>query len=120
MQAKFYKIALTLDQKHSILMDNPVKLCHIFFGGFIVALVCVALWRGHMRCRMLTSFLLTACHNLSYRHAEMHEQLLRELSVKEISEYMSSIDNMRQGKDCQLISVHPLPADRFLTHRLLL
>ena len=52
MQAKFYKIELTLDQKHSFLMDNPVELCHLFFGGFIVALVCVALWRGHMHCRM--------------------------------------------------------------------
>ena len=41
-----------------------------------------------------------------------------KLLVKEISEYVSSIDNMRQGKDCQLISVHPLPTDRFLTHRL--
>ena len=71
MQAKFYKTALTLDQKHSILMNNPLALCHDFFGGFIVALACVALWRGHMRCRMLTSFLLTACHNLSYRHVEM-------------------------------------------------
>ena len=77
MQAKFYKTALTLDQEHTILMDNPVALCHVFFGGFIVALACVALWRGHMRCRMLTSFLLTACHNLSYRHVKMHNQLLR-------------------------------------------
>ena len=76
MQAKFYKTALTLGKKHSILTDNHVELCHVFFGGFIVALACVALWRGHMRCRMLTSFLLTASHNLSYRHAEMHEQLL--------------------------------------------
>ena len=71
-------------------------------------------------CRTLTSFLLTACHNLSYRHVQMHNQLFGELLVKEISEYVSSIDNMRQGKDCQLISVHPLPTDRFLTHRLLL
>ena len=60
MQAKFYKTALTLDQKHSILMNSPLALCHDFFGGFIVALACVALWRGHMRCRILTSFLLTA------------------------------------------------------------
>ena len=73
-----------------------------------------------MRCRMLTSFLLTACHNLSYRHALNAQPAFAKLSVKEISEYVSSIDNMRQGKDCQLISVHPLPADRFLTHRLLL
>ena len=69
----FYKTALTLDHKHSILIDNPVALCHVFFGGFIVALACVALWRGHMRCRMLTSFLLTACYNLSHRHVEMHK-----------------------------------------------
>ena len=46
MQAKFYKTALTLDQKHSILMNSPLALCHDFFGGFIVALACVALWRG--------------------------------------------------------------------------
>ena len=77
MQAKFYKTALKLDQKHSILIDDPVELCHVFFGVFVVALACVALWRGHMRCRILTSFLLTACHNLSYRHVEMHNQLLR-------------------------------------------
>ena len=50
---------------------------------------------------------------------EGHESV-EKLLVKEISEYVSSIDNMGQGKDCQLISVHPLPADRFLTHRLLL
>ena len=38
MQAKFYKTALTLDHTHSILMVNPEALCHVFFGGFIVAL----------------------------------------------------------------------------------
>ena len=83
MQTTFYKTALTLDHKHPILIDNPVALCHVFFGGFVVALTCVALWRGHMRCRMLTSFLLTACHNLSYRHAEMHEQLLRSCQLRQ-------------------------------------
>ena len=82
MQAKFYKTALTLDHKHSILIDNPVALCHVFFGGFVVALACVALWRGHMRCRILTSFLLTACHNLSYRHVEMRNQLFRSCQLR--------------------------------------
>ena len=77
MQAKFYKAAITLDHKHSISTDKPVALCHVFIGGFVIALACVALWRGNMRCRMLTLFLLTACHNLSYRHVEMHNQLLR-------------------------------------------
>ena len=57
MQTTFYKTALTLDHKHPILIDTPVALCHVFFGGFVVALACVALWRGHMLCRMLTSFL---------------------------------------------------------------
>ena len=41
MQTTFYKTALTLDHEHSILIDNPVELCHVFFGGFIVALACV-------------------------------------------------------------------------------
>lgn len=27
-QARFYKTALTLDHKHSILIDNPVELCY--------------------------------------------------------------------------------------------
>ena len=68
--------------KHPILIDNPVALCHVFFGGFVVALACVALWRGHMRCRILTSFLLTACHNLSYRHVEMRNQLFRSCQLR--------------------------------------